>query len=117
MWSLPETLRVTGHGLLVRVSMVLVTKLFLGNSGVGIDPPLNGHTNIHMYTKSPSYVSQDLECRVSSGPSALAGCRFGHSLRDLVVSVVKSSTKMAGALGNANCSYTWQNRNHLHLAV
>ena len=62
MWSLPETLRVTGRGLLVRVSMVLVTKLFLGNSGVGVDPPLNGHTDIHMYTKSPSYVSQDLEC-------------------------------------------------------
>ena len=44
-----------------------------GNGGVGVDPPLNGHTDIHVYTDSPSYVNQDLECRVSSGPSAFIG--------------------------------------------
>ena len=43
------------------------------NGGVGVDRPLNGHTDIHMYTDSPSYVNQDLECRVSSGPSAFIG--------------------------------------------
>ena len=45
----------------------------LGNGGVGVDPLLNGSTDIHMYTNSPSYVNQDLECRVSSGPSAFIG--------------------------------------------
>ena len=44
-----------------------------GNGGVGVDPPLNGRTNIHMYTDSPSYVNQDLECRVSGGQSAFIG--------------------------------------------
>ena len=44
-----------------------------GNGGVGVDPPLNGHTDIHMYTNSTAYVNQDLECRVSGGPSAFIG--------------------------------------------
>ena len=44
-----------------------------GNGGVGVDPPLNGHTDIHMYTDSPSYMNQDLECRVSDGQSAFIG--------------------------------------------
>ena len=44
-----------------------------GNGAVGVDPPLNGHTDIHMYTNSPSYVNQDLECRVSGGQSAFIG--------------------------------------------
>ena len=44
-----------------------------GNGGVGVDPQDNEHTDIHMYTDSPSYVNQDLECRVSSGPSAFIG--------------------------------------------
>ena len=44
-----------------------------GNGAVGVDRPLNGHTDIHMYTNSPSYVNQDLECRVSNGPSAFIG--------------------------------------------
>ena len=43
------------------------------NGGVGLDPPLNGRTDIHMYTSSASYVNQDLECRVSIGPSAFIG--------------------------------------------
>ena len=44
-----------------------------GNGGVGVDPPLNGRTNIHMYTESTAYVNQDLECRVSGGQSAFIG--------------------------------------------
>ena len=44
-----------------------------GNGGVGVDPPINGHTNIHMYTESTAYVNQDLECRVSGGQSAFIG--------------------------------------------
>ena len=44
-----------------------------GNGGVGVDPQDNGHTDIHMYTDSSSYVNQDLECRVSSGQSAFIG--------------------------------------------
>ena len=44
-----------------------------GNRGVGVDPPLNGHTDIHMYTDSPSYINQDLECQVSGGQSAFIG--------------------------------------------
>ena len=43
------------------------------NGAVGVDPPRNGHTDIHMYTDSPEYVNQDLECRVSSGQSAFIG--------------------------------------------
>ena len=43
------------------------------NGGVGVDPPLNGSTDIHMYTNSRSYVNQDLECRVSGGQSAFIG--------------------------------------------
>ena len=44
-----------------------------GNGAVGVDPQDNGHTDIHMYTNSPSYVNQDLQCQVSSGPSAFIG--------------------------------------------
>ena len=43
------------------------------NGGVGQDRPLNGSTDIHMYTDSPAYVNQDLECRVSGGQSAFIG--------------------------------------------
>ena len=43
------------------------------NGGVGQDRPLNGSTDIHMFTDSPSYVNQDLECRVSGGQSAFIG--------------------------------------------
>ena len=43
------------------------------NGAVGVDPPLNGHADIHMYTDSHSYMNQDLECRVSSGPTAFIG--------------------------------------------
>ena len=43
------------------------------NGAVGQDGPVNGHTNIHMYTDSPAYMNQDLECRVSGGQSAFIG--------------------------------------------
>ena len=43
------------------------------NGAVGVDPPLNGHIDIHMYTNSSAYVNQDLECRVSGGQSAFIG--------------------------------------------
>ena len=43
------------------------------NGGVGQDRPLNGSTDIHMYTDSPAYVNQDLECRASDDQSAFIG--------------------------------------------
>ena len=43
------------------------------NGAVGQDDPVNGHTDIHMYTNSSAYVNQDLECRVSGGQSAFLG--------------------------------------------
>ena len=43
------------------------------NGAVGVDPQDNEHTDIHMYTNSPAYVNQDLECQVSSGQSAFIG--------------------------------------------
>ena len=43
------------------------------NGAVGLDPRDGTHTDIHMYTDSPSYVNQDLECQVSSGQSAFIG--------------------------------------------
>ena len=45
----------------------------IANGAVGQDGPVNGHTDIHMYTDSPAYVNQDLECRVSGGQSAFIG--------------------------------------------
>ena len=45
----------------------------VGNGGVGVDPPLTGHTDIHIYTDSPGYVNQDLECQVSGSKSAFIG--------------------------------------------
>ena len=44
-----------------------------GNGAIGVDPPLSGQTNIHMYTNVPSYVNQDLECRAPNGLSAFIG--------------------------------------------
>ena len=43
------------------------------NGGVNADPQDNVHTDIHMYTDSTTYVNQDLECRLSGGPSAFIG--------------------------------------------
>ena len=43
------------------------------NSGVNVDPPLTGQTDIHMYTNVGAYVNQDLECRAPNGLSALIG--------------------------------------------
>ena len=45
----------------------------IANGGVGVDPPLNGQTDIHMYTNVASYVNQDLECRAPNGLSAFIG--------------------------------------------
>ena len=47
--------------------------LCVANGAVGQDGPVNGHTDIHMYTDSTAYVNQDLECRVSGGQSAFIG--------------------------------------------
>ena len=44
-----------------------------GNGGVGVDPPLNGQPDIHMFTNVASYVNQDLECRAPNGLSAFIG--------------------------------------------
>ena len=45
------------------------------NGGVGVDRPHLRRTDIHMYTDSPAYVNQDLECRVFGigGTSAFIG--------------------------------------------
>ena len=43
------------------------------NGGIGQDPPLNGRTNIHMFTGSSGYVNPDLTCRISGGQSAVIG--------------------------------------------
>ena len=43
------------------------------NGGVGVDPSLNGHTSIHLFTDNPNYVNQDLQCRVNGGQSAFIG--------------------------------------------
>ena len=43
------------------------------NAAVGLDPPLNGRTSIHIYTEAPGYRNQDLECRITGGLSAFIG--------------------------------------------
>ena len=43
------------------------------NGAVGVDPSLNGHTSIHLFTDDPNYVNQDLQCRVNGGQSVLIG--------------------------------------------
>ena len=45
------------------------------NGAVGLDPPQQGHTDIHLFTGDPRYVNQDLQCRVSvsGGQSAFIG--------------------------------------------
>ena len=45
----------------------------VGNGAIGVDPALNGQTDIHMYTNLPGYVNQDLECRAPNGLSAFIG--------------------------------------------
>ena len=37
------------------------------NGGVGIDPPLNGSTDMHMYTGLGDYMNQELICKISGG--------------------------------------------------
>ena len=65
--------RLTSSGPIENLPCQDCTKRCRDNGGVGVDPPLNGHTDIHMYTDSIAYVNQDLECRVSSGQSAFIG--------------------------------------------
>ena len=43
------------------------------NGGVGLDPPLSGYVNIHMFTGSSNYVNQELICQIAGGHSALIG--------------------------------------------
>ena len=45
------------------------------NRGVGVDKPHLRRTDIHMFTDSPAYVNQDLECRMFGidGTSAFIG--------------------------------------------
>ena len=43
------------------------------NGGVGVDPSLNGHTSIYLFTDDPNYVNQDLQCQVNGGQSTLIG--------------------------------------------
>ena len=43
------------------------------NGAVGVDPSLNGHTSIHLFTDDPNYVNQDLQCRVNGDQSAFIG--------------------------------------------
>ena len=45
----------------------------VANGAVGQDGPVNGHTDIHMYTDVPAYVNQDLECRAPVNQSAFIG--------------------------------------------
>ena len=52
---------------------VLCGPICIENDGVGLDPPLNGHANIHIFTGSSGYMNQELFCRVSSGQSAFIG--------------------------------------------
>ena len=44
-----------------------------GNGAVGLDPPQQGHTDIHMFTGDVNYVNQDLQCRVNGGQSTFIG--------------------------------------------
>ena len=60
-----------------------------GNGGVGVDPALNGQTNIHIYTNSPTYVNQDLECRAPIGLSAFIGV-YLESGGELVLLLIKN---------------------------
>ena len=43
------------------------------NGAVGVDPSLNGHTIIHLFTDDPNYVNQDLQYRVNGDQSAFIG--------------------------------------------
>ena len=70
------------------------------NGGVGMDMPLLRHTHIHMYTDSPAYVNQNLECRVY-GPG-------GRSTLEYCISKMEAS--LVSALMNA---YGSQNYNLL----
>ena len=77
----PQDMQVSWHTSSGRTRQLLACQIPCGkcgslclvNGGVGVDPQDNGHTDIHMYTDITVYVNQDLECRVSSGPSAFIG--------------------------------------------
>ena len=60
----------------------------VGNGAVGVDPPLSGQTDIHMYTNVASYVNQDLECRAPNSLSAFIGV-YLESGGELVVLLIR----------------------------
>ena len=72
------------------------------NGGVGVDPPLNGHTDIHMYTNSSAYVNQNLECRVSSGQSAFIGVYLING-GECCVSYVPITVHVANSYHSIKC--------------
>jgi len=59
------------NGSLQRIPCVGCGPVCENNGAVGVDPSLNGHTSIHLFTDDPNYVNQDLQCRVNGGQSAL----------------------------------------------
>ena len=56
------------------------------NGAVGVDPSLNGHTSIHLFTDDPNYVNQDLQCRlnVPGGQSAFIGVYLNNAGGEVV---------------------------------
>ena len=67
----------------------------VGNGGVGVDKPDLRMTHIHMYTNSPAYVNQDLECQIFGigGKSAFIGVylkdggKFGTSNHEWLITL------------------------------
>ena len=68
-----------------------------GNGGVGVDPALNGQTDIHMFTNVASYVNQDLECRAPNGLSAFIGV-YLDSGGELVLLLIREYINRATTL-------------------
>ena len=56
------------------------------NGAVGVDPSLNGHTSIYLFTDNPNYVNQDLQCRVNvpGGQSAFIGVYLNNAGGEVV---------------------------------
>ena len=48
-------------------------RVCVGNGAVGLDPPQQGHTDIHIYTGDNNYVNQDLQCRANGIQSTFIG--------------------------------------------
>ena len=56
------------------------------NGAVGLDPPQQGHTDIHLFTDDINYVNQDLHCRVnvSGSQSAFIGVYLKYGGGELI---------------------------------